>query len=198
MSKLDFGVFKDFWNGHPNHLPLLRLRIQNNEAGDWNLGKSLDILDLISENHHQDLVFEGIHKLLNNEDWRPHLVATLASFKLSPDNQQKLIPSFWNRLEKGSWVSPQILAVLSIIDEDFESKGKEVLNTGFQVNFSQMNMAEHHSARGPEGSKVASEKVITSIKLLLKNQDDEFGWKGQLIQLIDSKRFKINTMQKKE
>lgn len=193
MSELNFGIFNEFWNGHPNHLPLMGLHNDNDEPKEWNLNKSLDRLDLICDENSRELIIEGIHKLLNNEDWRPHLVAILASFKLSADDQQRLIPEFWKRLENGSWISPQILSVLSVIDQEFESKGIQILNNGFKVNYSPMKMAEHHSARGPEGSNGASEKVINSINALLENQDDDFGWKGNLIQLIKNKRFKINT-----
>jgi hypothetical protein len=41
--------------------------------------------------------------------------------------------------------------------------------------------------------KGASEKVISSINELLENNNDYFGWKGNLIQLIENNRFKINT-----
>jgi len=197
MSELDFGIFKEFWNGHPNHLPLMGLHNDNDEPKEWNLNKSLERLDLICDGNNEESIIEGIYKLLNSEDWRPHLVGILASFKISPDQQKKLIPNFWTRLEKGSWISPQILSVLSIIDEKFELKGKEILDNGFQVNYSLMEMAKHHSARGPEGSKGASEKVISSINSLLENQNDDFGWKGNLIQLIKEKRFKINTKHNK-
>lgn len=193
MSGLDFGIFKEFWNGHPNHLPLMGLHNDNDEPKEWNLNKSLDRLDLICDENSKELIIEGIHKLLNNEDWRPHLVAILVSFKISTDEQQRLIPEFWKRLEKGSWISPQILSVLSIIDKEFESKGRQILNNGFKVDYSPIKMTEHHSARGPEGSNGASEKVFSSINTLLENQDDDFGWKGNLIQLIKNKRFKINT-----
>jgi|8_EtaG_2_1085327.scaffolds.fasta_scaffold14715_3 hypothetical protein len=193
MSELDFGIFKDFWDGHPNHLPLMGLHNNNNEPAEWNLNKSLERLDFICDGNTQELIIEGIHKLLNNEDWRPQLVAILASFKLTQTEQIKLIPELWNRLEKGSWISPQILSVLSIIDSEFELKATGILNNGFKVNYSNMEMAKHHSARGPEGSKGASEKVINSIKSLLETKNDDFGWKGNLIRLIESKQFKINT-----
>ncbi len=193
MSELDFGIFKEFWNGHPNHLPLMGLHNDNDEPKEWNLNKSLERLDLICDNNSEELIIKGIHNLLRNENWRPHLVGILASFKISPEEQKKLIPNFWARLEKGSWISPQILSVLSIIDVEFELKGKGILDNGFRVSYSPMEMIEHHSARGPEGSKGASEKVINSINALLENKDDDFGWKGNLTQLIKSKRFKINT-----
>jgi len=192
-EKPDYGVFNDFWNGHPNHLPLMNLHIDNNQPTEWNLNKSLERLDLICDNNEQELIVEGIHKLLNDENWRPHLVAIMASFKLTPSEQKKLIPELWARLEKGSWISPQILSVLSIIDGEFEFKANEILKNGFNVSFSPMKMIEHHSARGPEGSKGASEKVLSSINSLLEHQNDDFGWKGRLIKLIESKKFKINT-----
>ncbi len=91
MSELDFGIFKEFWNGNPNHLPLMGLHNDNDEPKEWNLNKSLDRLDLICDENSKELIIEGIHKLLNNEDWRPHLVAILASF-ISTDEQQGLIP----------------------------------------------------------------------------------------------------------
>lgn len=193
MSELDFGIFKDFWNGHPNHLPLMGLHNDNDQPSEWNLNKSLERLDVICDRNDQEFIIEGIYKLLNDEDWRPHLVAIMASFKLTPEEQKKLIPELWNRLGKGSWISPQILSVLSIIDNEFELKANEILNNGFNVKYSSMGMAEHHSARGPEGSKEASEKVIHSIQSLLENKNDDFGWKGRLIKLIESKKFKINT-----
>ncbi len=193
MSELDFGIFKDFWNGYPNHLPLMGLHNDNNEPSEWNLNKSLERLDIICDGNDRQLIIEGIHKLLDNEDWRPHLVAIMASFKLTPKEQNELIPELWIRLEKGSWISPQILSVLSIIDNEFELKANEILNNGFKVNYSPMGMAEHHSARGPEGSEEASEKVISSINTLLANKGDDFGWKENLIRLIENKRFKINT-----
>ncbi|WP_452599836.1 hypothetical protein, partial [Pontimicrobium sp. MEBiC01747] len=102
-------------------------------------------------------------------------------------------PELWGRLEKGSWISPQILSVLSIIDNKFEFKANEILKNGFNVSFSPMKMIEHHNARGPEGTKGASEKVLSSIRSLLEKQNDDFGWKGRLKKLIESEKFKINT-----
>lgn len=195
MSELDYGVFRDFWNGHPNHLPLMGLHEYKGESSRWNLTKSLERLDLICDSHSKELIVEGIHKLLYSENWRPHLVAILASFKLPTSEQKRLVPDFWLLLEKGSWVSPQILSVLSMVDDEFESKGRQILNDGFQVNFSSMGMVEHHSARGPEGSQGASEKGVSSIKALLDHHDDDFGWKGNLLRLIKNERFRVNTIQ---
>ena len=102
MNELGFGIFNEFWNEHPNHLPLMGLNNDNDEPKEWNLNKSLERLDLICDNNNEKLIIEGIHKLLSNDNWRPHLVSILASFKIEPKEQKKLIPNFWKRLEKGS------------------------------------------------------------------------------------------------
>jgi len=151
MNEKGFGIFSDFWDGFPYHLPLLNLHIDKNEINQGKLNKGLERLDLICFNKNQDLVINGIQELLSSENWRPHLVAILASFKLSVNKQKELIPDFWNRLERDSWISPQILSVLSMIDHEFESIGLEILKNGFQVTQSPMSGPEHYSTRGPEG-----------------------------------------------
>ncbi len=196
MSQLNYGIFNDFWNDFPNHLPLLGLHIDDDEPKEWNLTKSLERLDFICDNNDEETIKNDIIKLLNDENWRPHLVAILASFKLSKKKQLGLIDIMWNRIEKGSWISPQILSVLSIIDIDFENKANEILNTGFIIKFSKMNMIEHHSSRGSESSKEASQKVIENIKSLLQDNDDEYGWKDSLIYLIQTKKFKLKAKKK--
>lgn len=191
---IDLGIFKEFWNEHPNHLPFLNLNSQDSEDSECNLIKSIQRLDLLCNNHSETEVEDGIEKLLNEENWRPHLVGILASFKLPLDRQQIFIPMFWERLEKGSWISPQILAVLYMIDSDFEIKAKKILQDGFEVKFSPMSMIEHHSARGPEGNKSAAEKVINTIKFILEYKEDDYGWKRSLVELIESKKFETNIM----
>ena len=192
MGQLDYGIFNEFWNGYPNHLPFLNF-IEGDENSEWNLTKSMERLDLICDQNSSDLILEGILKMIKSENWRPHLIAILAALKLTNDSQQKLIYIFWKRLAKGSWISPQIVSVLFIIDNEFESKAKRILQKGFQVIFSPMDAMQHHSARGPEGSAGASQKVMDSIKSLLETNNDDFGWKEGLMYYIENEKFKVNT-----
>ncbi|MEO1049930.1 MAG: hypothetical protein AAFX87_04875 [Bacteroidota bacterium] len=195
MNDQGLGIFNEFWDGHPNHLPLLRLKGLNSQVSDLSLTKSLQRLDHLCSQHSKSKVVEGIQKMLQSENWRLHLVAILASFKLPEKEQQDLISDLWIRLQKGSWVSPQILSVLSMIDEAFEIKARRILEYGFEVKRSSTGVVVHHHARGPEGSEGAAEKMVSSIKSLLENQEDDFGWKGNLINLITLKVFKTRTIQ---
>lgn len=191
---MNLGIFQEFWDGHPNHMPFLGLHDDNDLPSEWNLNLSLKKLDLLCNKHTSRELIEGILTLLMNEDWRPHLVGIIASFKLPSGIQKELIPNFWDRLEKGSWISHQILSVLSIIDNEFELKTKKILTEGFHVNFSRMSAIEHHSARGPENSKDAAEKIMSSIAILSDEENNEVGWKTNLIKLIESNRLKLGKL----
>jgi len=201
-KKPKFGVFNDFWNGYPNHLPFLNLDDVPNPPEEWNLTKSIDRLDdIISENANAAIV-AGIRLLLNNENWRPHLVAALATLKIDKNLQTEIKTDLWNRLKSGSWVSPQILVILSIIDAEFKLKAKEIVEKGFTITYSEMKKHEHHSARGPAGIGVDTNKVIASTKYLLNGvvtdakENDNGGslaknWKENLLRLIANNTFKI-------
>ena len=185
MSELDLGIFAEFWGDHPNHLPFLGFNEGSDESEEWNLTKSLERLDHICDNSSEKLIVEGIKKLLVSMNWRPHLVAIFASFKISKSEQEMLVPDFWKRLENVSWVSPQILSFLSIVDNEFEAKGKEILKNGFVINYSpNIEVQSDTSAFKRE----SLEKVLNSIKELLGN--DESDWRQGLLQLIDSGRLK--------
>jgi len=59
-----------------------------------------------------------IEALLADVDWRPQLVAAVA-IAIDPSTHIA-IPSLWSALLGGTWVAPQLAAVLSIADRDFE------------------------------------------------------------------------------
>jgi hypothetical protein len=197
----NFGIFNDFWNGHPNHLPLMNLYDIPNPPKEWNLTKSIDRLDsIISKNSSKDII-NGIRLLLKNEDWRTHLVASLATLKIDKELQSEMKIDFWNRLKSGSWASPQILVILSIIDSEFNVRAKEICEKGFKITYSEMLPHEHHSARGPAGISVDNKKIIASTEYLLNGviidsiENDNGGslaknWKENLLELIEKNKFK--------
>ncbi len=163
----NFGVFDDFWNGHPNHLPFMNLYNIPNPPKEWNLTMSIDRLDsIISKNSSSEIV-DGIRLLLKNEDWRPHLVAALSTLKVEKKIQSEIKTDLWNRLKSGSWASPQILVILSIIDSEFNIQAKGICDNGFRITYSEMPMHEHHSARGPAGISVDNKKVVATTEYLL-------------------------------
>jgi hypothetical protein len=193
---LEYGIFNTFWNGHPNHLPLLSLLESNDDPAEWNLKMSIKQLDGILLTHSEESIAEGVKLLLRSDNWRPHLVAVLVMLKLNSFRSSYWINSLWERLKHGSWVSPQILVVLSMIDKDFLAKANEIAANGFKVTYSKMPAAEHHSARGPLGSRFAENKIIAAVHYLVhgsvidSDEDDQGGsiarsWKSRLLQLIE-------------
>ena len=198
----EFGVFKEFWNGQPHHLPFLNLYEPEGGSEEWNLQTSLNRLDELISSNKAEFLIEGVELLLKSEDWRPHLVAALASLKMKPVDRKLPIERLWERLGKGSWVSPQLLVILSIIDVEFKQKVDEILERGFKVTFSTMLPVEHHVTRGPAGSTVAEMKIIAAMHYLrngtnVDSADSDGGgsiascWKEHLMQLIAAGRFKL-------
>ena len=199
-KKPNFGIFNNFWNGQPNHLPLLNLYEIPNPSKEWNLNKSIELLDSIVSKSSEKEVVDGIRLLLKNQDWRPHLVASLATLKIDKKHQYEVKTDLWNRLKSGSWVSPQILVILSIIDSEFDIQAKEISNRAFKITYSEMPMHEHHSSRGPAGIAVDNKKVLASVEYLLNGvvtdsiENDNGGsiakkWKENLLKLIENKKF---------
>jgi len=191
-SGLNYGVFNDFWNGHPNHLPLLQLRYSEENTQEWNLINSFKILDDIFLKNNEIDLGTGIKLLLRAENWRAHLVACIAILKISKHQQNLLKTDFWEFLEtKFSMVSPQILVILSIIDNDFETRAKNISKNGFIVSY--------YNPRTKENIKKNSAKIISSIEYLLNGKysdiiENENGgihskkWKDKLIPLIESNK----------
>jgi hypothetical protein len=63
-------------------------------------------------------------RLLNDPNWRPHLVAVVAAHHV---RYPSAVSQCWRAFDRGSWVSPQIAAVLSLIDEEFPQHATERL-----------------------------------------------------------------------
>ncbi|MFB9080288.1 hypothetical protein ACFFLS_11655 [Flavobacterium procerum] len=200
---MDLGVFNDFWDGKPNHLPLLSLiELPGDENQSFNLKWSLFKLEAILKANTQEAINEGIKSLLEQEDWRLHLVAATSLLSLKQSKRENLNVLFWERLTRGSWVSPQILVALSISDTSFKTKGEKILLEGFTINYSQMSAIEHHVSRGGVPTTVSEKKVEAALNYLLNdtiNNDDDNdsggsiaqNWKERLDELITENKFKL-------
>lgn len=203
MSKLNYGVFGEFWDGHPNHLPFLHLHEIPDPSSEFNLAKSIDILDLIISTNSEASVTSGINLLLASENWRPHLVAALAVLKINKVNQSAHVPALWDRLQHQSWVSPQILVVLSMIDPEFTRLAEDIRVQGYRVNYSSKYSLKRNRRKGPIELTADHSKLLASVQYLLKGiivdtDENEGGgslaknWKNSLLQLIESGRFKLS------
>jgi hypothetical protein len=199
---MEFGVFNNFWDGHPNHLPFLNLRESKADPKEWNLQTSISKLYSILKSHSDEEVNEGIRQLIESEDWRPHIVALISILSFDSTRRDEFIGLLWDRLSRGSWTSPQILVVLSIIDKDFKSKANKIISEGFTVSYSHLTSIEHHVSRGGTSTKSASGKVVAAINFILNKtatdavHNDEGaslakGWTEGLKKLVNEGRIRV-------
>ncbi len=150
MTDFGLGIFNEFWDGvHPHHLPFLH------PHDSPNLTISLQRLNAILEKNSESSILEGTRHLLADHNWRTHLVACFVLLRLSPQTRSALFDSFWERLTLGSWVSPQISVVLSLMDRDFKMKGEKVLRDGLTatIRLFQPWAARRHKAGAPFGGQ---------------------------------------------
>jgi hypothetical protein len=202
---MNFGVFNIFWDQHPNHLPFLNLMESAHDPKEWNLQISISKLDSILETNSKEQLSEGINLLLQSKDWRPHLVAIISLLTFEAIEREKLINQLWERLAYGSWISPQILVVLSLIDRNFISKAERLLDEEFKVNFTGTSSIEHYVSHGGITTGASKLKIIGAIHYLLgktldRENDLEQGgaiaksWSDRLFELSLSKRLQIQTL----
>lgn len=200
---MDLGIFTVFWDGKPNHLPFLSLvELPGDESQSFNLKLSISKLETIIGVNSEETIKQSINLLLKQEDWRLHLVALMSLLLLEELKRESLIVLFWERLSRGSWVSPQLLVALSMSDVNFKTKADKILIEGFVINYSQLSAIDHHVSRGGVSITTSEEKVITVIDYLLNgvindNANNDYGgsiaqnWKQRLDELIEEGRFKI-------
>ena len=66
---------------------------------------------------------DEIIAMLAGDNWRPHLVAA-AAIVVGDLREAAVLEALWRRFDKGSMVSPQIAAAISICDVAFEDQAR--------------------------------------------------------------------------
>jgi len=202
---MNFGVFNIFWDEHPHHLPFLNLREYDFEEKEWNLQISINKLSAILGSNSKEELNEGIDLLLLEINWRCHLVAIISLITNNVIEREKFIDKLWGLLYRGSWVSPQILVALSIIDRNFASKAQRLRDEEFSIRFSNVSAIEHLVFQGGGTERSANVKIIGAVYFLLgkpinEENDPESGgaiakaWLGRLLDLSESKRLQIHPL----
>lgn len=121
-------VFEPFWKGRLHYLTFLHLADRKDNDGHSALDSALNVLYSVLESNPRKEIDAGIHSLLTEPDWRAHLVALISLLALKPANDRVQLEMLWQRLYQGSWVSPQIVAVLQLLDSEFEEHGRRILS----------------------------------------------------------------------
>ena len=155
----EFGIFEPVFASPHGYLALLGL-------GGSDADKAVALVRNCCANASNP--FPDICRLLDDTNWRPHLVAAVAVI-VSGFNSEA-VARLWKRVDCGSWVTPQITTALFLIDPEFESQARARLEAKCPVNLTEglaMTPAERHSATGPEGTIERSAKTGASLLQLV-------------------------------
>jgi len=218
---MNFGVFNSFWDSRPNHLPFLDMINESQEEADrlfsrlveqwpegvplpeptppeerFSLSSSISLLEKILTNTEIKDLKVGYSLLLNETDWRAHIVASLFAAMLYKSKGLSWAELLWKRLNEGSWTSPQLCVVLSYIDSDFEKHAKEIISAGGRVVYSEeLTALQSHVKRGPAGKIAEDRKFLQALQYLVdgaissENEDNNGGaiaqdWKTSFLKFI--------------
>lgn len=154
----DFGAFAPVFETAHGYLALLNL-----SADD-----STEAVRLVRRCAATDTDRTSILALLTDLNWRPALVAAVAAAFLPSDS--RITNALWHRIDTGSWVVPQIAAILAVIDSDFELQARRRLEVHCPLDSSELRaltVIERHSAAGPAGSTGRSAKTASVLQAIL-------------------------------
>jgi Macro domain len=115
--------------------------------------------------------------LLGESNWRPQLVGAVAALVAGPNEQR--IEALWRAIDRPSWVSPQLVAAVSVLDAAFDENARARLDRRGALDAAEatrMPWLERHSALGP-GSVVAhSAKVTSSLLRICERRASASAW----------------------
>ena len=108
-------------------------------------------------------------RMLRDINWRPHMVAAVSTFYRP---YASTIVQMWAALDAGSWVTPQLAAVLSIRDSEFTKHAIERLSQRCPLSgdpeYHVESAVARHSAQGPAGSEGRSAKSAASLYAIVQ------------------------------
>jgi hypothetical protein len=112
--------------------------------------------------------------MLASPEWRAHLVAAVAaSIRRYPGD----VVALWDAADRGSWVAPQLVAVLSMLDDDFRAEATDRLRHRCPIRDEPSDRIEdaplRHVVRGPGRPADRSAKLASALMALLRDSDPD-------------------------
>lgn len=123
--------------------------------------------------------YRDIDLLLEDPNWRPHLVAAVALAALG--YREGTFKKLWNAIDSGSWVTPQLAVTAFLRDLTFSEQARLRIQSRCPVKeaaLGSMSALERHLAAGPAGSTERSAKTAASLIELAKQLPQTPGWLG--------------------
>lgn len=156
-----FGGFSPFFNseGGYGYSTLLHL---HSPSAPGVLSKVLNCCRSVDNPHKE------VADLLEESNWRPHIVAAVAISLLHYESTS--MTSLWAAFDSGSWVSPQLAAAACLRDPDFlaHARVRIALRCPLETTkLASLSPPQRHSAYGPAGGRERSAKAAASLMKLV-------------------------------
>lgn len=118
-----------------------------------------------------------LHALLANVNWRPQLVGAVALLVVEASRQR--LDLLWGALDRPSWVAPQLAAVASLTDPEFDLRTRERIERRCALDGAGMREMDgllRHTARGPESVVGRSKKLLSALMRLCEARPHTAVW----------------------
>ena len=159
MTRERFGVFSPVLESPGGYLKLLNL-------------DSPEAIDVVSSVvkccKASATAHEEIARLLDELNWRPHLVAAVAVSAQEYDHTS--MAKLWATFDSGSWVAPQLAVAAYLRDPSFLELARVRILARCPLEPSRltsMTPLERHVAAGPGGERARSGKAAASLVRLV-------------------------------
>lgn len=108
--------------------------------------------------------------LLRDVNWRPHLVGAVASYFL---RSAEVSDQLWRTVDAGSWVTPQLVVILSLSDSQFLERSLDRLEAGCPCVDDRAGCEseiESHIARGPATDEERCSKAASALWAIVSRE----------------------------
>jgi len=106
--------------------------------------------------------FQFVDGLLDDPNWRPHLVGAIAL--ILDDGDHLDARSLWRAIDAGSWVNPQLVVTALMVDREFPIRLVERVESSCPISPAPgLSPIERHSATGPGNTRLRSAKLLASL-----------------------------------
>jgi hypothetical protein len=114
-----------------------------------------------------DAIYNAVRILLEQRDWRMHLVAAVAVY-LCENVMPLLIEATWEAFDNDSWVTPQLAVILSLVDTQFHVAAIERLKQNYILHQEQQQLDDEELEDRNLYRRYINYKALDSLVQLLK------------------------------